>query len=154
MINKCNSNCYPNTRCRICNNIVVSTEVAISDGNMVITIPEATYTNNQHLCILIAQTIPASATPLPVVIQITGNTAIIPFRTICGHNVYSDQLRTRTIYPAYAATDSQTFVYRLKERCLPCTNYAFSDVLPPVAAPATASATDMAKSSDTQKSSK
>ena len=131
MINKCNSNCYPNTNCRVCNNLVISTSVAISGTEMVITIPEATYTNNQKLCILIAQTIPASATPLPVVIQITGNTATIPFRTICGHNVYSDQLRTRTIYPIYAATDSQTFVYRLKERCLPCTNYAFSDTIPP-----------------------
>lgn len=133
MINKCNSNCYPNTNCRICSNIVVSTNVAISGSEMVITIPAATYTNNEKLCILVAQAIPASATPLPVVIQVTGASATTPFRTTCGHNIYSDQLRTRTIYPSYAATDSQTFVYRLKERCLPCTSYAFADVIPPAA---------------------
>lgn len=135
---KCNSNCYPNTNCRVCDNLVISTSVAISGTEMVITIPQATYTNNQKLCILIAQTIPASATPLPVTIQINGSETTIPFRTICGHNVYSDQLRTRTIYPIYAATDSQTFVYRLKERCLPCTNYTFSDTIPPATTSANA----------------
>lgn len=140
MINKC----YPNNNCRICQNIVVSTNVAIVSGNMVITIPAGSYKNNQRLCILIAQTIPVSATPLPVVIQVTGSTVNIPFRTICGHNVYSDQLRTRTIYPAYAATDSQTFVYRLKERCLPCTNYPFSDTIPATTTVATSNITEKA----------
>lgn len=151
MINKCNSrcnsNCYPNTNCRICNNLVISTSVAISGTEMVITIPQATYTNNQKLCILIAQTLPVSTTPLPVTIQINGSETTIPFRTICGHNVYSDQLRTRTIYPVYAATDSQTFVYRLKERCLPCTNYAFSDTIPPATTSASATLNVTEKSS-------
>lgn len=147
MINKCNSNCYPNSSCRVCNNLVVSTSVAISGTEMVITIPQTTYTNNQKLCILIAQSIPASATPLPVTIQIDGSKPAIPFRTICGHNVYSDQLRTRTIYPVYAATDSQTFVYRLKERCLPCTNYAFSDTIPPATISASATLNVTEKSS-------
>lgn len=143
MINKCSY--YKNYGCgcstNVCSNLVVSTSVQISGSQMVVTIPQATYTNNQKLCILIAQDIPASATPLPVVIAVTGSSINIPYRTICGHNVFSDQLIKGKIYPSYAATDSQTFVCRIKERCLPCTNYDFSATIPAASTPATASAT-------------
>ena len=131
-----NTNCFPNSKCRVCRNLTISTAIAITGTDMVITIPAATYTNRENVCILLAQNIPASATPLPVVIQIDGATGTIPLRDKCGNNIYSDQLNSRMIYPFYAATDSQTFVYRLRSGCLPKTRHSFLATIPTATVPA------------------
>ena len=57
--------------CKLCNRLVISTAVAFTDGNLVVTIPAGSYNNGERYCIVIAQTIPDTVTiNAPVVIQI------------------------------------------------------------------------------------
>lgn len=124
--------CFPNPKCKVCKNLATSIEVATTTTELVITIPEKTYNNNEALCLLIAQAVPEQCPPLPVVIAIGDNKTLYPLRTKTGHNVFSDQINSRRIYPLYAATDSQSFVYRYSINKLPYTKYPFCDKMPAV----------------------
>ena len=63
--------------CRLCNHLVISTAVAFTDGNLVITLPADTFADGEKVCIVIAQTIPAETTiNAPVMIQIGDGTEI------------------------------------------------------------------------------
>ena len=42
---------------KLCNNIVISQDVAFTDGNLVINIPQDTYENHHKYCLIIAQDI-------------------------------------------------------------------------------------------------
>ena len=130
---------YISSRCNRCRNFVTSSAVALTDGNLVITIPQNNYINNSEVCICIAQNIPAGVTgETPVVIQIGTDATLYSLVTRCGHNVYGDQVRSRRIYCTRVATDTARFVYN--GRCnLPCTNHVFPAALP-IAATAVVSA--------------
>ena len=57
--------------CKLCDKLVISTAVAFTNGNLVITIPACSYNNNEKYCIVIAQSIPTTTTiAAPVYIQI------------------------------------------------------------------------------------
>lgn len=131
--------CYPSYRCCNCRNRTLSTAIAATATELVITIPANTYYNHNKLCLVLAQAIPEiTGLPLPVVIQIGTDTTTYPLRDGCGNNIYSDQLRSRRIYQLIVNTESQTFVFRGRRRCLPCTRFVSTTTLPPAAAPATA----------------
>ena len=49
--------------CRICSHLAISTAVALTDGNLVITLPQTSYRDGEKVCIVIAQAIPAD-TPI------------------------------------------------------------------------------------------
>src|SRR5699024_12880197 len=67
------------TVCKLCNNLVISTAVAFTGGNLVITLPAGSYTNGCKYCIVIAQAIPDTTTiNAPVVIQIGTGTEQYP----------------------------------------------------------------------------
>ena len=118
------------SRCNSCKHFVTSTAVALTGGNLVITIPQNNYVNNSEVCICVAQNIPAGVTgETPVVIQIGTGATLFPLVTKCGHNVYGDQIRSRRIYCTRVATDTSRFVYN--GRCnLPCTSHIFPAALP------------------------
>ena len=123
-------NCVTN-KCNRCRNFVTTGAVTISGTTLVLQIPSNNYLNNQEVCICVAQPIPAGTTSsLNVVIQIgTDTTNLYPLRTKCGHNIYADQIKTRTLYCTRVATDSTTFVYN--GRCpLPCTSAIMTGSLP------------------------
>lgn len=123
-------NCVTN-KCNSCRNFVTTGAVTISGTTLVLQIPSNNYLNNQEVCICVAQPIPAGTTSsLNVVIQIgTDTTNLYPLRTKCGHNIYADQIKTRTLYCTRVATDSTTFVYN--GRCpLPCTSAIMTGSLP------------------------
>ena len=63
--------------CRLCDHLVISTAVAFTDGNLVVTLPQDSFRNGEKVCIVIAQSIPAETTIVaPVMIQIgTGGRA-------------------------------------------------------------------------------
>lgn len=68
----CDKNCN-----RLCPNLVISTSVAVVTVNgtdtLLINIPEGTYKNGCKYCIVVAQTIPATATinmPVAVVAEV------------------------------------------------------------------------------------
>lgn len=122
-------NCV-NSRCNRCRNFVATTAVTVSGTNLVLQIPSNNYSNDSEVCICVAQPLPTGVTPkLTVVVQIGTAATLYSLRTKCGHNVYGDQIRTRTLYCTRVAADSATFVFN--GRCaLPCTDAVIPGSLP------------------------
>lgn len=100
--------------CRLCSHLVISTNVAYTNGNLVITIPDNTFNNGEKVCLVVAQTIPADTTiNAPVVIQIGEGTALYPLTTKWCGQVNACGLRTRTRYATRVITSSVGAVFRL-----------------------------------------
>ncbi len=65
--------------CKLCNHLVLSTAIAFTGGNLVVTIPEGSYNNGEKYCIVLAQSIPNATTiTAPVMIQIGTGTTLYP----------------------------------------------------------------------------
>lgn len=111
--------------CSICPKLVISTAVAFTGGNLVITIPEGSYRNNEKYCIVVAQKIPDTTTiNAPVVIQIGTGAVLYPVTkrncaqlTACG-------IRTRTKYSTVVHTSADTGTFQLlgNSHCAPNNN--------------------------------
>lgn len=100
--------------CRICPRLAISTAVAFTDGNLVITLPAASYNNGEKVCIVIAQTIPAETTiNAPVVIQIGDGTEQYPLTTRCCAQVSACGVRTRTRYATRVITSATGATFRM-----------------------------------------
>ena len=100
--------------CRLCDRLAISTAVAFTDGNLVITLPQNTYRNSEKVCIVIAQTIPAETTiTAPVVIQIGDGTEQYPLTTRCCAPVTACGVRNRTRYATRVITSATGAVYRM-----------------------------------------
>ena len=90
---------------------ILTTAVAVSGSNLVLTIPAGTYENCVRYCIRIVQDIPSTATNLmPVVIKIGAGATLYNINRRCGHRLYANQVRTRRNYALRVAADSATFV--------------------------------------------
>lgn len=94
--------------CAVCQNLVAVTAVTVGADNVALTIPTQTLLNHQRICLYSPIAIPDST--LPVVI--TDGTATIQLINACGNAVRADQLRTRRIYNAYVATDTELAIVR------------------------------------------
>ena len=100
--------------CRLCDNLVISTAVAFTDGNLVITLPQRSFNDGEKVCIVIAQTIPAETTiNAPVVVQIGTGTELYPLTTRCCAQVSACGVRTRTRYATRVVTSSTGATFRL-----------------------------------------
>lgn len=100
--------------CRLCNHLVLSTAVAFTDGNLVLTIPANTFQNGEKVCIVVAQSIPAETTiNAPVVIQIGEGTEQYPLTTRCCAQVSACGIRTRTRYATRVITSSVGATFRM-----------------------------------------
>lgn len=100
--------------CRLCNHLVISTDVAFTGGNLVITLPAGSFANGEKVCIVIAQTIPAETTiTAPVVIQIGDGTVQYPLTNRCCAQVTACGVRTRTRYATRVVTSATGGVFRL-----------------------------------------
>lgn len=108
--------CKPS--CKLCRNLVISQSVTVVtvDGTdtLVVDLPLGTYGDNCKYCIVIAQTIPATATiNMPVAFSINGDTTtVFPFVrcdcsqiTVCG-------IRTRTRYSTVVSTNATSGVFK------------------------------------------
>ena len=104
--------CYPSCKCSCCNNRVVSTAITATADAVTVQIPDSgTFWDGEQICIVIAQPVPTTTTPLPVNIQIGTDTTIHEAVLPCGRRIYSDQLKARRIYSFRVAADSGMFVY-------------------------------------------
>ena len=127
--------------CKICDNVVFSTSVTVVtvDGvdTLVINIPEATYGNCCHYKLVVAQTIPATATiNQPVAISIGGDvTTVYPLVKCDCSQVTACAIRTRTIYPVVVSTNPTGGVFKVL-RNLSCAPNNNLPSLPVPAAPA------------------
>ena len=118
--------------CKLCDKIIISTSVTVAtiDGTdtLVIDIPAATYANYHRYNIVIAQTIPTTATiGMPVGISIGGDTTTVyPLTTCDCAQVTACAIRTRTKYPVMVITNSTSGVFRVLANlsCAPNNNLA------------------------------
>ena len=100
--------------CRLCDHLAISTAVAFTDGNLVITLPADSYRNGEKVCIVIAQAIPEETTiNAPVVIQIGDGTEQYPLTTRCCAQVSACGVRTRTRYATRVITSATGATFRL-----------------------------------------
>lgn len=144
--------------CKLCDNLVISTAVAFTGGNLVITIPAGSYTNGCKYCIVIAQTIPDTTTiNAPVVIQIGAGTEQYPLTKCNCAQVTACGVRTRAKYCTVVSTNATGGTFKLlgKPSCAPDNSLAAIDGTAP-AAPATAAAQNLsvASASTTRKGDK
>lgn len=106
---------YCRNVCRLCDNLIISTAVTFTAGTgVIINIPEGSYGDGRRYCIVIAQTIPDTATiNAPVFITIGDGTELYPLNRCDGTQAVASQLRTRTKYATKVETSPTTGVFRL-----------------------------------------
>lgn len=118
------------SNCKLCDNIIISTAVTVVtvDGvdTLVINIPAATYGNCCRYCLVIAQTIPTTATiAMPVAISIGGDTTTVYPLVRCDcAQVTACDIRTRTKYPVIVSTNTTGGVFKVLKNlsCAPNNN--------------------------------
>jgi hypothetical protein len=108
--------CKPS--CKLCKNLIISTAVTVItvDGTdtLVIDLPVGTYSDNCKYCVVIAQTIPATATiNMPVAFSIGGDTTTVyPFVRCDCSQVTACAIRTRTRYSTIVSTNAIGGVFK------------------------------------------
>lgn len=113
-------NCY-----RLCNNLVISDSVTVVtvDGTdtLVIDVPATTFADGCRYEIVVAQTIPETATVnMPVAISIGGDTTTVYPLVRCDcAQITACAIRARTKYPVLVATNAIGGVFKVLRR-LPC----------------------------------
>lgn len=148
------SNCIKN--CRLCRNIVISTAVTVVtiDGTdtLVIDIPAGFYPDCRRVCLVVAQTIPATATiTMPVAISIGGDTTTVyPIVNYDCSQVTACAIRTRTKYGLCISTSATSAVFKSLVRM---TGYP-QETLAVIPAPTTTAVGEVAIASYTPTSSK
>lgn len=111
------SNCI-NNKCQLCRNLVISTSVTVVavDGvdTLVIDIPAGFYPDCRKVCLVIAQTIPTTATiAMPVAISIGGDTTTVyPIVGCDCAQVTACAIRTRKKYPLRISTTPTSAVFK------------------------------------------
>ena len=111
------SNCI-NNKCQLCRNLVISTAVTVVtvDGTdtLVIDIPAGFYPDCRKICLVIAQTIPTTATiAMPVAISIGGDTtAVYPIVACDCAQITACAIRTRKKYPLRISTTPTSAVFK------------------------------------------
>lgn len=100
-----------NGKCRNCERRLISTSVEVTgtapDQVLAITVPSQTFTNLERRCLVIAQSLPAGANNLPVVINSGEDT--IPLLVRTGNNLRADQIRCRRRYKIIYGNDPVHF---------------------------------------------
>ena len=100
--------------CKLCNKLIISTAVAFTGGNLVITIPAGGYNECEKYCIVVAQTIPTTTTiTAPVYIQIGTGTELYPLQKCDCAQATACSIRTRTKYSTCVVTTPTGGSFRL-----------------------------------------
>ena len=100
--------------CTLCDNLVISQTVTFAANTLTVNIPAGDYANGQKYCIVIAQSIPATATiAAPVVITIGAGTTEYPLVNKCGNQVTACSLKTRTKYSTVVCTNATGGSFKL-----------------------------------------
>lgn len=134
--------CKPS--CKLCDNLVISQSVTIVavDGvdTLVIDLPARTYNDGGKVCVVIAQTIPATTTiTTPVAFSIGGDTTTVyPFVRCDCSQVTACAIRTRTRYSTKVSTNAISGVFKSLGglSCYPTNNLASLPVVATAPTPA------------------
>ena len=100
--------------CKLCNKLIISTAVAFTGGNLVITIPAGAYNECEKYCIVVAQSIPTTTTiTAPVYIQIGTGAVLYPLQKCDCAQATACSIRTRTKYSTCVVTTPTGGSFRL-----------------------------------------
>lgn len=116
--------------CQLCPKLILSQAITFTGGNVVVNLPDGSYTNGEKYCIVLAQTIPATATiNAPVVFTIGAGTATFPLTNRCCAQVTACGVRTRTKYSTVVVTNATGAAFRMigNPCCSPSNNLAAVD---------------------------
>ena len=116
--------------CKLCDRLVISQAVTFASGVLTINLPAGSYNDGQRYCIVIAQTIPDTATiTAPVVVTIGDGTVTYPLVDQCCAQVTACAVRTRTRYAVRVATSATGGSFKMLGRgcCAPNNNLAAID---------------------------
>lgn len=132
--------CNNRYMCKLCPRLVISDSVTFSDGNLLIDIPSGSYARHGKYCLIVAQTIPATATvDAPVYITIGGDTTTLyPLEQGDCAQVTACAIKTRTRYTLCVETTSADGSFRIPGKL--CCGSAIA--LQAIPAPAAAAAGD------------
>ena len=116
--------------CKLCKNLIISTAVTFdaTTNTLDITIPERVYANGQKICIVVAQTIPATTT-IGALVNITVGTTSFPLLKSNCSQVTACEIRTRTRYATCVTTNTVSGAFKLLGRVNCCPPETL-DVLP------------------------
>lgn len=96
--------------CGGCVHFVRTNSITLSSGVLILNIPQKTLSNNEKVCICLAQAIPTVTSADTVAVTIGTGTTQYVLRTKCGNNVHADQLRSRRVLHTNVATDVGAFM--------------------------------------------
>ena len=100
--------------CTMCRKLRISQNVSFSGGNLIINLPAGSYNDGEKICIIVAQTIPATTTiNAPVVITVGEGTQQYPLTKCNCAPVTACSLRTRTRYSVCVKTTATGGTFRL-----------------------------------------
>jgi hypothetical protein len=110
-----------NNVCKLCDSLIISTAVAFdpTTNSLDITIPDNGYRNCDKVCIVVAQTIPASTT-INALVNIVINGIRFPLQRCNCTQATACEIRTRTKYSTKVVTNSVSGAFRLLGRTYPC----------------------------------
>lgn len=135
--------------CQLCDKIRISQAVTFTDGNLIINLPAGSYNDGEKICIILAQTIPATTTiNAPVFITIGAGTQQYPLTKCDCSQVTACSLRTRTRYSVCVSTTATGGTFKLigKPCCAPNNRLtSINGTAPATPAVATASVETSAK---------
>jgi len=115
--------------CKLCNKLVLSQSVTFTAGTLIINLPAGNYNNGTKYCIVIAQTIPDTATiNAPVVITVGAGTEQYPLTNRCCAQVTACGIRTRTRYATVVSTSATGGTFRLLGSTCPCPSNNLSSI--------------------------
>lgn len=117
------------TVCKLCDQLVISQAVTFAGGTLTINIPAGNYRNGQKYCIVVAQSIPDTATiNAPVVVTIGTGTAQYPLTRCDCAQVTACGIRTRTKYSTVVSTTGTGGTFRLLGRPACAPNNALASI--------------------------
>lgn len=117
------------TVCRLCDRLVISQAVTFAGGALTINLPAGNYRNGQKYCIVVAQSIPDTATiNAPVVVTIGTGTNQYPLTRCDCAQVTACGIRTRTKYSTVVNTTGTGGTFRLLGRPACAPNNAIASI--------------------------
>lgn len=126
------SNCIRN--CRLCDRLILSTAINYdsTENQVIVALPDNCYGNCEKYCIVLAQSIPTSATINAQVVFTIGNNATrYPFLNKDCTPIFASQVRTRRIYKTRVNTAIETGVFKyIGDCCLPSNALSVINSLP------------------------
>lgn len=125
--------------CHLCNRLIISENVTFNGTSVVINLPAGSYNNGEKYCIVVAQTIPVTATiNAPVVITIGAGTVQYPLTNRRCAQVTACGIRTRTKYSVIVSTSATGGTFKMLGNpcCSPSNNLTSINGTAPVAAAA------------------